>query len=105
MCTEAVFTLLTYEEPENDLYPDIVWPLAEEFRAYADRGSQVLVSTHSPDFVNALNLDEVYWMEKRDGYAHVVRAQDDPNVRSQNEGGGLMGLLWREGFFGKADPR
>ena len=97
--------LLTIEEPENDLYPDVIGALAEEFRAYADRGSQVLVSTHSPDFVNALNLDEVYWMEKREGYAHVVRAADDPNVRSQNEGGGLMGSLWTEGFFGRAHPR
>lgn len=98
-------SLLTYEEPENDLYPAIVWPLAEEFREYAGRGSQVLVSTHSPDFVNALNLDEVYWMEKREGFAQVVRAQDDPNVSAQNRGGALMGSLWTEGFFGKAHPR
>ncbi len=96
--------LLTVEEPENDLYPQIVRPLAEEFRAYAERGSQVFVSTHSPDFVNALELDELYWMEKRDGFAHVVRAKDDPNLVAQHVEGELLGSPWREGFLGKVDP-
>ena len=52
--------LLCVEEPENQLYPKLLWELAEEFRAYADRGGQVFVSTHSPDFLNAARLDEVF---------------------------------------------
>ena len=45
--------LLCVEEPENQLYPTLLWELAEEFRSYANRGGQVFVSTHSPDFLNA----------------------------------------------------
>jgi len=53
--------LLCVEEPENQLYPKLLWELAEEFRAYANRGGQVFVSTHSPDFLNATRLDETHW--------------------------------------------
>lgn len=34
--------LLCIEEPENQLYPTLLWELAEEFRAYAERGGQSL---------------------------------------------------------------
>jgi len=54
--------LLCVEEPENQLYPKLLWELAEEFREYANRGGQVFVSTHSPDFLNAMQLEEVYWL-------------------------------------------
>ena len=43
--------LLCVEEPENQLYPRLLGELAEEFRAYSERGGQVFVSTHSPDFL------------------------------------------------------
>ena len=42
--------LLAVEEPENQLYPHLLWELAEEFRGYAQRGGQVFVSTHSRNF-------------------------------------------------------
>ena len=42
--------LLCVEEPENQLYPDLLGSLAEEFAADARRGGQVFVSTHSPYF-------------------------------------------------------
>ncbi len=48
--------LLAIEEPENQLYPELLQELAEEFRAYANRGGQVFVSTHSPDFLNGTKL-------------------------------------------------
>ena len=54
--------LLCVEEPENQLYPRLLPELAEEFRAYSERGGQVFVSTHSPDFLNATQLQEVFWL-------------------------------------------
>ena len=39
--------LLAVEKPENQLYPELMDELAEEFRDYARRGGQVFVSTHS----------------------------------------------------------
>jgi len=101
----APHPLLCIEEPENQLYPKLLWELAEEFRAYAERGGQVFVSTHSPDFLNAVRLEEVYWLVKEGGYTHIRRAQDDPQLRAFVGEGDQMGYLWKEGFFPGADPQ
>jgi len=97
--------LLCVEEPENQLYPKLLWELAEEFRSYATRGGQVFVSTHSPDFLNAVKLEEVFWLTKQDGYTKIMRAGDDPQIRRFMEEGDQMGYLWKEGFFGGVDPQ
>ena len=96
--------LLCVEEPENQLYPTLLWELAEEFRSYANRGGQVFVSTHSPDFLNAAELDEVFWLQKEGGYTKVRRASDDPQVAAYMRDGDQMGYLWKQGFFEGADP-
>jgi predicted ATPase len=97
--------LLCIEEPENQLYPKLLVELAEEFREYARRGGQVFISTHSPDFLNACQLDEVFWLEKNDGYTVVRRASEDSQVRDYMNEGDQMGYLWKQGFFGKVDPQ
>lgn len=97
--------LLCVEEPENQLYPKLMVELAEEFRLYANRGGQVFVSTHSPDFLNACNVDEVLWLVKNEGYSEVRRAQDDPQVVAYMNDGDKMGYLWKQGFFAGADPQ
>jgi len=99
------FPLLCVEEPENQLYPALLGELAEEFRAYANRGGQVFVSTHSPDFLNAVRLEEVFWLEKKDGYSQIKRARHDVQVSAYMRDGDQMGYLWKQGFFGGADPQ
>ena len=96
--------LLCVEEPENQLYPTLLWELAEEFRAYANRGGQVFVSTHSPDFLNAARLDEVFWLQKKGGYTKIRRASEDEQVATYMQDGDQMGYLWKQGFFKGADP-
>lgn len=96
--------LLCVEEPENQLYPTLMDELAEEFRLYANRG-QVLVSTHSPDFLNAARIEEVCWLVKRDGFTGIRRAKDDPQITKYMEDGDKLGWLWKQGFFEGADPR
>jgi predicted ATPase len=96
--------LLCVEEPENQLYPKLLAELAEEFRSYAHRGGQVFVSTHSPDFLNAVELDEVFWLVKDKGYAQIQRARDDQQIKTYIEQGDKMGYLWKEGFFKGAHP-
>ena len=96
--------LLCVEEPENQLYPKLMPELAEEFRAYANRGGQVLVSTHSPDFLNAATLDEVCWLVKQDGATTIRRARDNAQVKAYMADGDQMGYLWKQGFFDGADP-
>jgi len=97
--------LLCVEEPENQLYPTLLYELAEEFRDYARQGGQVFVSTHSPDFLNAAKLEEVFWLTKKEGYTCVLRARDDEQVRAYMEDGDQMGYLWKQGFFKGADPQ
>jgi len=96
--------LLCVEEPENQLYPKLMSELAEEFRLYARKGGQVFVSTHSPDFLNALELDEVCWLVKQDGNTTIKRARDDAQISAYMADGDKMGYLWKQGFFTGADP-
>ncbi len=97
--------LLCVEEPENQLYPKLLMELAEEFRDYARRGGQVFISTHSPDFLNACRLDEVFWLVKEKGYTFVRKAADDEQVAAYMSDGDQMGYLWKQGFFGGVDPQ
>ncbi len=97
--------LLCVEEPENQLYPQLMVELSEEFRAYASRGGQVFVSTHSPDFLNAMELDEVCWLVKRDGRTEIHRAKDNAQVAAYMAEGDQLGYLWKQGFFDGVDPQ
>lgn len=100
----APHPLLCVEEPENQLYPLLLWDLAEEFRAYAQRGSQVFVSTHSPDFLNAVRPEEAFWLVKSQGYTTIRRASDDAQVRALVEEGDQLGYLWKQGLLEGVDP-
>ena len=92
--------LLCIEEPENQLYPTLLDELVEEFRSYSERGGQVMTSTHSPDLLNAAELDEVFWLEKKDGYTTVTRARDDEQVKALVDEGDSLGALWKQGVLG-----
>ena len=91
--------LLAVEEPENQLYPHLLWELSEEFRDYAWRGGQVFVSTHSPEFLNGVELDEIFFLVKKNGFADVIRASKNETLRSLIKGGDLPGPLFRQGMF------
>jgi len=91
--------LLAVEEPENQLYPALMRELAEEFRDYARRGGQVFVSTHSPDFLNGAELDEIRWLTKEDGFTKVRRASESELLQALVHEGDLPGALWRQGVF------
>jgi len=96
--------LLCVEEPENQLYPKLLYELAEEFDRYAIRGGQVLVSTHSPDFLNAVDIESVFWLVKENGFTQIKRANEDEQISSFIAAGDKMGYLWKQGFFEGADP-
>lgn len=96
--------LLAVEEPENQLYPELLHELVEEFRSYARRGGQVFVSTHSPEFINGAELDEIFWLVKRDGFTEVRRASDSELLKNLVAEGDLPGALWKQGLFQGAGP-
>lgn len=97
--------LLAIEEPENQLYPELLYELIEEFRDYARRGGQVFVSTHSPDFLNGAALREIYWLAKQDGFSTIRRASGSELLRNLIGEGDLPGALWKQGLFEGAGPR
>lgn len=97
--------LLCIEEPENQLHPELLFELAEEFRAYTRAGGQVFISTHSPDFVNGVELNELFWLTKTDGFSQVKHASDNELLRNLVVEGDLPGALWKQGFFEGAGPQ
>ena len=92
------------EEPENFLHPRLLYGLAEECRAAAER-TQLLVTTHSPFFLNALRPKEV-WVLYRDDQGHTrnVSLASTPEVLAFMDEGAELGWLWTEGYFGVGDP-
>jgi len=92
------------EEPENFLHPRLLAELAEECRAASERG-QLLVTTHSPLFVNALRPEEVRVLYRDEaGYTQTVRAVDIQGIPEFMDAGASLGHLWLEGRFGMGDP-
>ena len=92
------------EEPENFLHPRLLPELAEECRAASAR-TQLLVTTHSPFFLNALRPEEVRVLYRDvQGYTQTVRAADIRGVPEQIKAGAALGHLWSEGYFGMGDP-
>jgi predicted ATPase len=93
------FPILCIEEPENQLYPELMTVLAEEFLGYAQRGGQVFVSSHSPEFLDAIPLDNVFWLEKKEGITHAFRASDYELLQRLCAEGDQIGVLWQQGFL------
>ena len=92
------------EEPENFLHPRLLPGLAEECRA-AIAHTQLLVTTHSPFFLNGLRPEEVrvLWRDEH-GYTQTQRASDLTGVQAFVAEGALLGQLWMEGQLGVGDP-
>jgi hypothetical protein len=54
--------------------------------------------------LNAVRLEEVLWLIKKDGLSEIRRAQDDAQVSRYMKHGDKMGYLWKQGFFTGVDP-
>jgi predicted ATPase len=92
------------EEPENFLHPRLLPELAEECRAATER-SQLLVTTHSPFFLNGIKPEEVRVLYREEsGYTRVIRAADIQGIPEFMATGASMGHLWMEGRLGMGDP-
>lgn len=96
--------LIGIEEPENFLHPRILTGLAEECRKATTR-TQLLVTSHSPYFVDALKAREV-WVLHRDaeGFTQADRASNMPGILEALESSALLGDLWMEGASRSGDP-
>lgn len=91
------------EEPENFLHPRLLPELAEECRATV-ACRQLLTTTHSPSFLNALRPKElrILWRDEA-GHTRTRRASDLEGVVEFMEEGAQLGGLWMEGLFRVGD--
>ena len=92
------------EEPENFLHPRLLYGLAEECREAAG-ATQILLTTHSPFFLDALRPKEVrvLWRDES-GYTRCHALDRNKKVKAFMDAGALLGDLWMEGRFGVGDP-
>ena len=96
------------EEPENGLYHRLLETLAKQFRTHVTSGkdkSQIFITTHQPYFVDALEPNEVWILEKGiDGFSSIRRASQDPLVQNLVSEGLPLGGLWYSDYLeGGAD--
>lgn len=94
------------EEPENGLYHKLLEILAEELREHATgrkSAPQIFVTTHHPYFVDALQPDETWILEKQaNGFASISRASDDKVVSAMVKEGLPLGGLWYSDYLDSA---
>jgi predicted ATPase len=91
--------LVGIEEPENHLHPQLLRELAEECRA-ASANTQLMVTTHSPFFIDALRPEEVWVLYRdEDGYTQAKCTAQMEGINEFIKEGALLGQLWMENFF------
>ena len=94
---------LCIEEPENGLYHKLLESLANQFREHASGrkgGLQVFITTHQSYFVDSLDPEEVWILEKGgDGFSTIRRASNDPIVSNMVAEGLPLGGLWYSDYF------
>jgi len=96
--------LIGIEEPENFLHPKLLRELAEECEQATAR-SQLIVTTHSPFFIDGLDPRQVWAMQRgADGYTGVKRIADMRGMREMLDSGATLGELWMENYFESGNP-
>lgn len=89
--------LLCIEEPEHGLHPHLFGPLVDMIRERCPEGDgtrQVLLTTHSPDLVDAATPEEVVTVDKGDGGETLLRELQGPTLKKWLKDFRL-GELWR----------
>jgi predicted ATPase len=99
--------LIGIEEPENGLHHQLLEPLALEIKDVAKQpnGPQIILTTHSPYLIDALQPKDVWIMEKNDqGLSSLTCASDIQSVNELHAEGIPMGSLWYSNHFGRGNP-
>lgn len=96
---------IAMEEPENFFHPRLLEGLADECSASTKR-TQVLATTHSPQFANALRPEEVrvLWRDGKTSFSKITPADKIPVVPKLIKNGAQLGEIWMENHFGVGDP-
>jgi predicted ATPase len=92
------YSFIGLEEPENYIHPSFIDDLTEFCRETSEH-KQIVISTHSPFFVNSMQPNEV-WACKRnkEGITICDNLQQNEPIRAYVENGAKIGHLWSEGY-------
>lgn len=90
------------EEPERNLHPLVLEQLVQLMREVSAQ-TQVIVTTHSADFVRYCLPEEVYLMDKVDGCTQVIRADSVERIQEFLEHF-TLDELWLQGYLEKGRP-
>jgi predicted ATPase len=98
--------IICYDEPENSIHPYLLAKVYSLLRGAA-RGElgrppvQVLIATHSVDFVNLCEPNEIRICERSDEGIKVTSISDEKDLaEAVNNYRGAMGELWNSGALG-----
>jgi len=96
--------LLCVEELEHGLHPHLFGPLLDMIRERCPDGGarQIIVTTHSPDFVDAAEPEEVVVVERRAGKTQLDRLERGAVRKWLKEF--RLGELWRLRHIGGVQP-
>ncbi len=80
--------LYCIDEPENHLYPKLLGSLLKLLRQVREETvmcglplSQIMMATQSPELVDMLSLDEIVWLQKKNGATVAMRPRDRKHLR------------------------
>ncbi len=99
--------LIGIEEPENGLHHQLLESLAREMKKYANyqrKGPQIIITTHSPYFIDAVKPEEVWILNKQDGYTSAFRVSEINSINELFAEGLPLGSLWYSNHFGIGNP-
>jgi predicted ATPase len=93
--------LVVIEEPELGLHPDIL-PVLRDLLVTASESCQLIVTTHSTQFVDAMtdHADSVMVCEKQAGSTNMTRLSQEQIDKWREHGS--LGKLWMDGQIGGA---
>jgi len=94
--------LYCIEELENYLHPTLIETLLEVLRQAHEeweqkrQAPQIVLTTHSPLVVDKMKLEEIIFVEKKEGATICTRPKDKPEFQTliENEEVGLGDLVY-----------
>lgn len=98
---EPPLTLLGVEEPELTIHPGALPVLYDLFKEASTR-SQVVLTTHSPELLDLIGLEDLRIVERKDAVTSVSRVDSSQRELVRQRLMSPSGLLYAEGL--KAEP-
>ncbi len=90
--------LICIEEPENYVHPRLLELIVDLIKTASER-TQIFVTTHSPYFVDLVQPEDLFIVEKKEAQTTVRKAEDKKGIKKALKTLGL-GEMWYSGSLG-----